>query len=227
MFLLFGSDRESKPFSGVSISETQWLKERFVYGAQIMSMRGPDTHQAASEPAKNGGEQLYSPGQSEEAVVSLNTVPIPSPLTTFLTRSELVPYVLELERSLLVSKEHDYAKAPDRVAVLQATTVFERKAETTNHSDEARTEAGCSSTAAPYDKLLNSYGELARLRCSLLRSDENATSRHLREVVSLQASLVREQQEQLYAKDRELASIRKDRDQVGARVFPSFRRAFL
>lgn len=189
------------------------MKEWSVYGVQIMSMRGPDTHQAASEPNKNGGEQLC--GQSEEAVVSLNTVLIPSPVTTFLTRSELVPYVLELEKSLLVSKEHDYAKAPDRAAVLQATTVLERKAETTDHNDEARTDTGCgSSRTASYDELLNCCGDLARLRSSLLRRDENVASRHLREVVSLQASLVREQQEQLYAKDRELASIRKDRDQV-------------
>lgn len=197
----------------VSSQKTQWMKEWFVYGAQTMSMRGPDT-QAASGPNKNGGEQLC--GQSEEAVVSLNTVPLPSPMTIFLTRSELVPYVLELEKSLLVSKEHDYAKAPDRAAILQATTIFDRKAETTNHNDEARTEAGCgSSGTASYDELFNCCGDLARLRSSLLRTDENVASRHLREVVSLQASLVREQQEQLYAKDRELASIRKDRDQVG------------
>ena len=194
------------------------MREGFVYGAQTMSMRGPDTLEASSEPTQNGGEQPFSPGQSEEAVAGLNTMPVPSPLTAFLTRSELVPYVLELEKSLLVSKEHDYAKAPDRVAVLQATTILERKAETTSENDRAATEAVCGSSGSrptPYDDLLNCCGELARLRCSLLRSDENVTSRHLREVVGLQASLVREQQEQLYCKDRELASIRKDRDQVG------------
>ena len=184
-------------------------------------MRGPDTLEASSETANNGGEQPFSPGQSEEAVDNLNTMPVPSPLTTFLTRSELVPYVLELEKSLLVSKEHDYAKAPDRAAILQATTVLERKAEATNEDENDRTapEAGCGSSDSrptPYHDLLNCCGELARLRCSLLHSDENVTSRHLREVVGLQASLVREQQEQLYCKDRELASIRKDRDQVSS-----------
>ena len=184
-------------------------------------MRGPDTLEASSEPAKNGGEQLFTPDQSEEAADSLNTMPVPSPLTTFLTRSELVPYVLELEKSLLVSKEHDYAKAPDRAAILQATTVIERKAEATNEDehDRAAPEAVCGSPDSrptPYLDLLNCCGELARLRCSLLRRDENVTSRHLREVVGLQASLVREQQEQLYCKDRELASIRKERDQVGS-----------
>lgn len=178
-----------------------------------MSMPCSDALEAASGP---GREERSSPGQSEEAG-SLKTMPIPSPLTTFLTRNELVPFVLELERSLLVSKEHDYAKAPDRAAIFQATTLLERKAETTNHDDSTRGEVLCGSSCskmAPSDELLNSCDELTRLRYSLLRSDENVTARHLREVVSLQASLVREQQEQLYCKDRELASIRKDRDQV-------------
>ena len=177
-----------------------------------MSMPGPDTLEAAPGPAKNTREELISPDRSEEAVACLNTAPIPSPLTAFLTRNELVPFILELEKSLLVSKEHDYAKAPDRTAIFQATTILERKAETTDA--RGRTETTCGSRAPPYDELLNCCGMLAKLRCSLLRDDDEVTSRHLREVVSLQAALVREQQEQLYCKDRELASIRKDRDQV-------------
>ena len=177
-----------------------------------MSMTGPDNLEAASEPVSNDGKRLLSPGQSEEAAVCSSTVPFPSSLTTFLSRSDFVPFVLELEKSLLVSKEHDYAKAPDRVAVLQATTVLERTAESTTNSCGQRTDAGA--RAEPLNELLNCCGELARLRSGLLRSDENVTSRHLREVVSLQAALVREQQEQLYSKDRELATVRKDRDQV-------------
>ena len=193
------------------------MRDRFVYGAHTMSMRGPETQQAASEPATNGGKQPLLSVQSEEAV---NSVTIPSPLTAFLTRSELVPHVLQLEKSLLVIKEHDYANVPDRAAILQASVFLEHTAEPTNSNDVART-AGTS--CAPHDELLNCCGELARLRRSLLRSDENVASRHLREVVSLQAALVREQQEQLYAKDRELASIRKDRDQVRSKAgFPSF-----
>ena len=178
-----------------------------------MSMPCSDTLEAASGP---GREERFSPPRSEEAG-SLKTMPVPSPLTTFLTRNELVPFVLELEKSLLVSKEHDYAKAPDRAAVFQATTLLERKPQTTNHDDSTRSEASCGSSCsrmAPCDELLNCCGELTRLRYSLLRSGEKTAARHLREVVSLQAALVREQQEQLYCKDRELASIRKDRDQV-------------
>ena len=198
------------------------MKERIVCGPQTMSMPGPETLEPASGPARNGDGQLFPPGQSEEAAVASGTPPAPSPLGTFLTRRELVPFVLELEKSLLVSREHDYAKAPDRVAVLQATTLLERRsnAAITRNSvgggDEARNE---SSRAEQCEELLNCCGDLGRLRRSaLLCSDESATSRHLRAVVGLQAALIREQQEQLYTKDRELASIRKDRDQVSERA---------
>jgi hypothetical protein len=182
-----------------------------------MSMPGPDTLEPASGPATNGDGQLLPPGQSEEAPVATGITPYPSPLSTYLTRSELVPFVLELEKSLLVSREHDYAKAPDRLAVLQATALLERSSDgaITHNSGrgvEAKTE---SSRAEQCEELLNCCGELGRLRRSaLLCSGENATSRHLRAVVGLQASLIREQQEQIYTKDRELASIRRDRDQV-------------
>ena len=173
-------------------------------------MPGPDTQEPATGPARNGGERLFPPGQSEEAAAGCNPAPAPSPLTTFLTRRELVPFVLELEKSLLVSREHDYAKAPDRLAILQATTLLERKTEGAVNGGEART----TSRAELCDELLNCRGELGRLRRSAPRSEENATCRHLRAVVGVQAALIREQQEQLYCKDRELASIRKDRDQV-------------
>jgi hypothetical protein len=186
-----------------------------------MSMPGPDTLEPASGPATNGDGQLLPPGQSEEAPVATGITPYPSPLSTYLTRSELVPFVLELEKSLLVSREHDYAKAPDRLAVLQATALLERSSDgaITHNSGrgvEAKTE---SSRAEQCEELLNCCGELGRLRRSaLLCSGENATSRHLRAVVGLQASLIREQQEQIYTKDRELASIRRDRDQLEARL---------
>ena len=190
------------------------MRERFVCGAQTMSMPGPDTLEAASGVDRNGGGQPFPPGPSEEAAAPSDVAPAPSPLATFLTRSELVPFILELEKSLLVVREHDYAKATDRVAVLQATTLLERKTEAaTTLEDEARQERGPEGPRG--EQLLNCTGELARLRRSVLRSDESAATQHLRGLVGLQAALIREQQDQLYCKDRELASIRKDRDQVG------------
>lgn len=173
-----------------------------------MSMPGPDTQERAAGPAEDGGEPS---GKSEEAGATPNP---PSPLPAFLRRSELVPIVLELEKSLLVSREHDYAKAPDRLAVLQATTLLERKSD--GPTDPRAGPRG----AELCENLLNCRVELGRLRRGLLLRGsgedgrESANCRHLRAVVGLQASLIREQQEQLYAKDRELASIRKDRDQV-------------
>ena len=194
------------------------MKERFVCGAQAMSMRGPEYNQATSGAAMKGGEQLRPPAQSEEAlaVCSRNA---PCPLTTFLTRSEFVPYILEQEKSLLVLKEHDYAKAPDRAAVLQASSILGREAEIPKSSGEAN---GSSVSPKPTvnEELLCCFGELTRLRYNMLRSDEGRASRHLREVVRLQAALVREQQEQLYTKEKELASIRKERDQVRSKGIP-------
>ena len=182
-----------------------------------MSMPGPDTLVGASGAGRNEGRQPFPGDPSEEAAAASDAAPAPSPLSTFLTRSELVPFILELEKSLLVTREHDYAKAPDRVAVLQATTLLERKTEAATTLDGgARTEAG----GFRAEQLPGCCGELAGMRRNMLISDENTTFRHLRGVVGLQAAIIREQQEQLYRKDRELASIRKDRDQVGRRYIP-------
>ena len=188
------------------------MRERFVCWAQAMSMRGPEYQQTTSGAVVKDGEQLCLPAQSEEAPAKTSGS-IVSPLTTFLTRSEFVPYILEQEKSLLVIKEHDYAKAPDRAAVLQASSMLEKEAESRNYNGREGEEF-----AAPKpvdsDQLLSCFGELTRLRYSLLRSEDRREAKHLREVVGLQAALIREQQEQLYLKERELASTRKDRDQV-------------
>lgn len=189
-------------------------ESRSICGVQAMSMRGPNIHQTATGPSTKGGEQPY-PLPPNDDTAAVGSVAVPSPLTAFLTRRELVPYVLHLEKSLLVLKEHDYAKAPDRAAILQSTSILEHA---TNGNEDTKAKSresdGRSPKPATSNELLNSFGELTRLRCHLLRSNEDAASKHLREVISLQAALVREQQEQLYAKDRELASTRKERDQV-------------
>ena len=126
----------------------------------------------------------------------------------------------------MVIKEHDYAKIPDRPELLQLASLCmseegnfallessgDNSLPLNGSSDSTRTRK------AMKDLLLNCHGDVIRHRESLLSSkqDENSLSSHFRDVVSLQVALIREQQEQLYEKDKELSTVRKEKEQVGS-----------
>lgn len=177
-----------------------------------MSMRGSGSEENATEKPEKTEEKACAALESFEepckGVTDDCQLHAPS-LLGFLSSKELVPRILEHERTFLVIKEHDYAKAPDRPEILQLSNLCA--------ADTSATEV--ENGALPFmkeasDALLNCRNDILRLRQSLVQDEGPAVTRHLRDVVGLQVALIREQQEQLYEKDRELNSVRKEKEQV-------------
>lgn len=130
-----------------------------------------------------------------------------SPLMGLFGRKEYLPYLLEHEKTLLVVNEHSYAKAPDRPEVLQLSNI---------HSTQLSCPDGdIADGMKDTEALLNARTDLLSLRDSLNRErNEPSVVGHLRQVVGLQVSLIREQQEQLHGKDKELGAVKKEKEQV-------------
>ena len=192
---------------------------------QAMSMRGPGDEEKAADAARKPDTQPLQVGTSFN-VPSLDcstpfSHPV-SPLTSLLACREIAPRILEYEKALLVIKEHDYAKIPERPELLQLASLCMSEEGMTGSSDDSLPQNGPSnqtrSRKAMKDLLLNCHSDVIRRRESLLnrQQDENSLSSHFREVVSLQVALIREQQEQLHEKDKELNTVRKEKEQVGS-----------
>ena len=132
-----------------------------------------------------------------------------SPILGLFGRREFVPLLLEHERALLVIKEHDYAKTPDRPEVLQLSSI---------HTTDLGNRNGDIASMAPNKDaktLLNARTDLLLLRESFNHErNELSVVGHLRQVVGLQVALIREQQEQLHEKDKDLSAVRKEKEQV-------------
>ena len=160
----------------------------------------------------------------------------PADLLTLLACRELSPRLLEHEKALLVIKEHDYARPPDRPLILQLASMYGREGEEARASEacplegtpaadnaqhaQARAETDDPDTnrhVSAEEVLLNCCSDVLRLRASLARRGGDggeALASHLRDVVGLQVTLIREQQEQLHEKDGELKTVRKEKEQV-------------
>lgn len=169
-----------------------------------MSMRGSGGEEKSPSGAEvrlpeESTRQSYSPAAQRCEV---------SPLLSVFTSKEIVPKILEYERALLVMKEHDYAKAAERQEVLKLSSLLTEVLPPTEESRESV------DPLADIDTLLNSRKELLLFRQSLSKREDSVVSDHLREVVGMQIELIREQQEQLHDKDKELNTIRKDKEQV-------------
>ena len=179
-----------------------------------MSMRGSGSEENATEtPEKHQEEACGTLEGLEEpcqGVTESSSIPTPTVLG-FLSSKELVPRILEHEKAFLVIKEHDYAKAPDRPEILQLSSLYAAGTSSTGGKNDA-----LSSMKEASDALLNCRNDMLLMRQSLSQHDGTAVARHFREVVGLQVALIREQQEQLHEKDRELNSVRKEKEQVSS-----------
>lgn len=133
---------------------------------------------------------------------------------------ELAPVVLEHEKALLVIKEHDYAKAPERPDILQLSNIHEAHNISRSSLEAPFERESCvASPRKPYkDVLFNCRSDIARLREKVSHQDDSLVGTHFRNVVSVQVALIREQQEQLHEKDRELGAMRKEKEQLEARL---------
>ena len=129
-----------------------------------------------------------------------------SPLLRIFSSKEVVPRILEYEKALLVMKEHDYAKAPERPEVLKLSSLLVEPPLLCEDSRESVDAIGDMHT------LMNTRKDLLQFREN--SSKDSVVSSHLRDMVGMQIELIREQQEQLHAKDKELNTVRKDKEQV-------------
>lgn len=185
---------------------------------QDMSMRGLAVEENSIDGAGSPGGKPCPPVSSLAGPAlndSLARVHSVSPLINLLTCREVAPSILEYEKALLVIKEHDYAKAPENPQLMQLSPLF--------MTDEGNgcglTSSGAFASPSLNRKtmkgvLVNCRKDVFGLRENLARKDEDSMSCHLREVVSLQVALIREQQEQLHEKDRQLNAVRKEKEQV-------------
>ena len=164
-------------------------------------------------PAPPTGAEVSVPGEtsrhSASPATDMTTIRCEvSPLLSVFTSKEIVPTILEYEKAVLVMKEHDYAKAGERPEVLKLSSLLTEMPPTREESKEPVDPLGDINT------LLNSRKELLQFRKQFGKREDSAVSDHLREVVGMQIELIREQQEQLHEKDKELSTVRKDKEQV-------------
>ena len=190
---------------------------------QAMSMRGSGSEEGITETAGNLKEQ---PSQSvislEMPCLNRSSTPVhpTSPLTALLLCRDIAPRIMEHEKALLVMKEHDYAKAPDKPELLQLASLLVNEGEkyvklTSNESVGARSEPLNLNRKAMKDLLLNCRSDVLGLRENLVRREkDDVVYGHLREIISLQVALIQEQQEQLHGRDKELSTVRKEKEQV-------------
>lgn len=189
---------------------------------QAMFMRGTGDDGSAMEIEDNEEKRPSPPVTNPGAPglrLSTLCVQTASPFAALLTCSEVAPRLLEHEKALLVIKEHDYAKAPESPELLQLSALYMsdegRGSElTSSEVTSTRNDSLNLSRKEMKEILLGCRSAMLGLRENLGRRDEESACGHLREVISLQVSLIREQQEQLHEKDKELHLVRKEKEQV-------------
>ena len=173
-----------------------------------MSMRGLGAREEAIEASGCLGRS-DEPRPPEVRAVDCSRLYGPS-WAALLARGEAAPMVTEYEKALLVLKEHDYAKMPERFHLMQLSEVC------TSRENKNSTSAACTQVdKSLMSALVGFRSELLGLREELLGTEEsNSEVGYLRNIVTIQAALIKEQQEQLYEKDREVHSVRREREQV-------------
>ena len=173
-----------------------------------MSMTGSGGEENCVEPSSNTevavgrDDPRYSSAATEVTEYQF------SPLLRILSSKEIAPTILEYEKALLVMKEHDYAKGPERPEILKLSSLLEEPCEIMKGGEQLV------DSLADINVLLNVRKDLLQFRESVSKRDENLVSSHQREVIGMQIDLIREQQEQLHDKDKELNTVRKDKEQV-------------
>lgn len=127
-------------------------------------------------------------------------------------------HIIHLTREMQwpASREHDYAKTPEKI--------IPRGAISDHVTDISKPSKNKSS---PWKKLenkkleqalLNCHSELYGMRDMLLCHSRMAVTQHYREILSLQMSLILEQQQQIQQKEAELVALRQEKQQLESRI---------
>ncbi len=126
-------------------------------------------------------------------------------LAAILACREASPGIMEHEKTILVMKEHDYAKTPDMTQLAPLFRLLTEEAVTSDNRKSFRKGSA---------ELFNVRQTLSHVRTSLLK-DDGAVSNHLNKMVSLQSTLIHELQEQVFYKGLETTTIKREKEQVG------------
>ena len=122
--------------------------------------------------------------------------------------------MMEHEKTILVMKEHDYAKTPD---MAQLAPLLHFLSEDGLPSEEGvsklTAEKGNKKAFMKRPELLNVKMALSEARTRLLQED-SGLSTHLNKIVSLQATLIHQLQDQVFFKDLEMNTIKREKEQV-------------
>ena len=129
-------------------------------------------------------------------------------LAAILACREASPGIMEHEKTILVMKEHDYAKTPD---MSQLAPLFRLLTEEAVTNDTKRTNKKAFRKGS--SDLFDVRQTLAEVRTTLLK-DDGPMSSHLNKMVSLQATLIHELQEQVFYKGLETTTIKREKEQV-------------
>lgn len=153
-----------------------------------------------------------------------------SPLLSLLTSRECVPGLLECEKAVLVTKEHDYDRVPERCELAQLTPTvlrnttepdveravqaLERATGNMSSAPDTRRRSQRRQESSVKNALLDCQQMLLSTRQKLLQPDNDSVSGHLRQLVGLQASVIHDLQDRLHSRDVELGTVRRDKEQV-------------
>jgi len=123
-------------------------------------------------------------------------------------------HIIHLTRDMQwpASREHDYAKTPEKLiprgAISENITDISKpsksKASAWKKSDNKKLEQALS----------NCHSELFGMRDMLLCHGRMSVTQHYRELLSLQMSLILEQQQQIQQKEAELVALQQEKQQV-------------
>lgn len=202
------------------------MRAPIVFLDQTMSMRGSTGEENEVRDGDKTVPKPCRPATRKESDYSTRYLVTSSPWTSLL---EVAPSIYQHEKALLVMREHDYAKASNDSPLLHFVANCQSPQQDNDTSSVNPDHVGKQypNQRTVKDMLLNCRRDLLNTRQQLARKDSSSVTEHLRELVALQVMLIHEQQEQLYGKDKELASVRKEKEQVSAAFFFLTRHIFL
>ena len=178
-----------------------------------MSMRVSGGEESCLEPSSTVEVRTSEDASPSQDAISTATRCEVSPLLRIFSSKEVVPKILEYEKALLVMKEHDYAKASERPGIAKLSSLLSEPEPLCEDSRPALQQVD---SMVDLNALLSIRKDLALFRESLTKREDSVLPNHCREVIGMQIELIREQQEQLQDKDKELSTARKDKEQVRA-----------
>ena len=134
-----------------------------------------------------------------------------SSLAALVSCREVSGEMMEYEKAVLVTKEHDYVKGPELTQLAPLLKSAWPAREEVSTDDVGKKKPGKQSQKV---ELLSVINSLSLARENLLSDENGGASSHLASMVSLQATLIHELQEQLHVREVETNTVRREKEQV-------------